>query len=152
MMKKVILSLFVVGALLATSCKNTKEDAKDAANDAIEAVDNAAEETKEAVQNAAEETKEAAQDMANSVESAIEGITIPEFEDPKVGEYLQSYTEHAKDYIEAKGDVVKNSELVKESAKLAEEAKEILANLDEEATKKFNSTMAAIQAKMAPAN
>lgn len=139
-MKKVILSVFVVGALLATSCKNTKEDAKDATKEAVEAVEKATEEAKEATEEAVE-----------AMESAIEGIEIPEFEDPKVGEYLQSYSQYAKDYIEAKGDVVKNSELAKKGVELATQAKDIVANLDEEAAKKFNSVMTAIQSKMAPA-
>ena len=146
-MKKVILSVFVVGALLATSCKNAKEEAKDA-KDAVEEVANDA---AEATEDAATKTVEAMEEAVESVESAIEGITIPEFEDPKVGEFLQTYSQHAKDYIEAKGDVVKNAELAKKSVELATQAKDIVANLDEEAAKKFNGVMSAIQAKMAPA-
>ncbi|MDE0536021.1 hypothetical protein [Tenacibaculum sp. L6] len=157
-MKKVILSVFVVGALLATSCKNTKEEAKDAATDAVEAVENATEEATDAATKAVEETKEAAGEAAEateeaveSVKSAIEGIEIPQFEDPKVGEYLQTYSQYAKDYIEAKGDVVKNTELAKKGVELATQAKDIVANLDEAAAEKFNSVMTAIQSKMAPA-
>lgn len=146
-MKKVILSVFVVGALLATSCKKAKEDAKDV-KDAVEEVANDA---AEATEDAATKTVEAVEEAVETVKSAIEGITIPEFEDPKVGEFLQTYSQHAKDYIEAKGDVVKNAELAKKSVELATQAKDIVANLDEEAAKKFNSTLAAIQAKMAPA-
>lgn len=150
-MKKVILSVFVVGALLATSCKNTKEEAKDAATDAVEAVENATEEATDAATKAVEETKEATEEAVESVKSAIEGIEIPQFEDPKVGEYLQTYSQYAKDYIEAKGDVVKNTELAKKGVELATQAKDIVANLDEAAAEKFNSVMTAIQSKMAPA-
>lgn len=77
-MKKVILSVFVVGALLATSCKNTKEEAKDAATDAVEAVENATEEATDAATKAVEETKEATEEAVESVKSAIEGIEIPQ--------------------------------------------------------------------------
>ncbi|CAM1366537.1 conserved hypothetical protein [Tenacibaculum sediminilitoris] len=149
-MKKVILSVFVVAALLATSCKNTKEEAKDATEDAVEVVENAAEEAEDATTEAVEDTKEAIEEAADAIESAIEGITIPEFKDPKVGEYLQSYSQYAKDYIDAKGDVVKNAELAKKGVELATQAKDIVQNLDQEAAKKFNNVMTAIQSKMAP--
>ncbi|MGG6231710.1 hypothetical protein [Tenacibaculum sp. SDUM215027] len=143
-MKRVILSVFVVGALLATSCKNTKEEAKDA----VETVEKATEEAKEA---ATEETKEATEEAAKAVGSAIEGVEIPEFEDPKVGEYLQSYAEYAKTYIDAKGDVVKNSELAQKGVELAKKSQDILGNLSQEDAVKFSEVMTAIQSKMAPA-
>lgn len=150
-MKKVILTVLVAGSLMATSCKQAKEagnDVKEAteevANDAANAAEAAADATKEAV-------NEAAAEVSDAVNSTVEGIKIPEFKDPKVGEYLESYAEYAEDYIEAKGDVVKNSELAKKSAELAAKGKEIVAGLDEEAKAKYNAVMNAIQAKMAPA-
>lgn len=146
-MKRVILSVFVVGALLATSCKNTKEEAKDA----VETVEKATEEAKDAATKATEEAKEATEEAAKTVGSTIEGVEIPEFEDPKVGEYLQSYAEYAKTYIDAKGDVVKNSELAQKGVELAKKSQDILGNLSQEDAVKFSEVMTAIQSKMAPA-
>lgn len=134
----------VAGALLATSCKN---EAKDAKETTIEAVETATEEATEAV----EEVEAATEEATEAVETAFEGITIPEFKDPKVGEYLKSYSEYAQNYIDAKGDVLKNTELAKKGVELAAKGKEIVATLDAEGTKKFNSVMSAIQSKMAPA-
>lgn len=150
-MKKVILSVLVAGSLVATSCKKEKEAAKDATQTVTEAVDKAAEATEEATTKVVEEAKEAVDKTVEAVQSAIEGVTIPKFEDPKVGEYLQSYSKYAKDYIDAKGDVVKNAELAKKGVELATKAKEIVSSLDAESAKKFNSVMTAIQSKMAPA-
>lgn len=143
-MKKVILSLFVVGSLMATACKNAKE-AEEKAKEATETVVEKTEEAKETVVEKAEEA-------VKTVETALEGVTIPEFEDPKVTEHLKSYADYAKKYIEAGGDVVKNVDLAKTGTELAAKSKEIVANLDEEATKKFNSALNAIMAKMAPEN
>ncbi len=86
------------------------------------------------------------------IKSALDGISIPKFEDPKVGEFLQGYASHAKNYIEAKGDVLKNAKLAKKSLDYAAKAKTIVTNLDGESVKKFKGVMSAIQSKMAPAN
>lgn len=147
-MKKVILTICVAGALLATSCK---KEAKEAKETTIEALDSATKKTTEAATKAVEEVEAAAEETTEAVKSAFEGVTIPEFKDPKVGEYLKSYSEYAKDYVEAKGDVLKNTELAKKSVELAKKGEEIVATLDAEGTKKFNSVMSAIQSKMAPA-
>ena len=147
-MKKVILTMCVAGALLVTSCKKEVKDAKE---NTIEALDTAAEKTTDAATKAVEEVEAVAEETTEAVKSAFEGITIPEFKDPKVGEYLKSYSEYAKNYIDAKGDVLKNTELAKKSVELAKKGKEIAATLDAEGTKKFNSVMTAIQSKMAPA-
>ncbi|CAL2076924.1 conserved hypothetical protein [Tenacibaculum sp. 190524A05c] len=146
-MKKVILSVFVAGSLIATSCKQAKE-AKEEVKETTEAV---VEKTEEAAKTVVEETKEAVEETTKAIESAIEGITIPEFKDPKVGEYLKEYSEYAKKYIDAGGDVVKNVDLAKTGTELAAKTKDILAGLDEESAKKFNSVLTAIQSKMAPA-
>ncbi|WP_442265330.1 hypothetical protein ACSIGC_13475 [Tenacibaculum sp. ZS6-P6] len=153
-MKKVILSVFVVGSLLATSCKQAKEakeEVKEATETVVEKTGDAAntvvEETKEVV----EEAKEVVEEAVKTVESAIEGVTIPEFKDPKVGEHLKAYSEYAKEYIAEGKDAYKNVALVKKGADLLAKGKEIVGGLDEEASKKFNSVMTAIQAKMAPA-
>ncbi|MBA6156335.1 hypothetical protein H3Z83_07390 [Tenacibaculum sp. S7007] len=150
-MKKVILSVLVVGALLATSCKKEKEATKDAAKDVVEAADKAVDATKDAATKVVTDAEAAVDKAVDAVKSAIEGVTIPEFKDPKVGEYLQTYSTYAKDYIEAKGDVLKNAELAKKGVELAAKGKEIVSTLDAEGVKKFNSVMSALQSKMAPA-
>ncbi|CAM1343948.1 hypothetical protein [Tenacibaculum amylolyticum] len=158
-MKKVILSVLVAGSLVATSCKQEAKEAEKKVENATEAVveetkkaaDAVAEEAKKAVDGVVEEVKEVANDSAGDVKSALEGISIPEFKDPKVGEYLQSYSEYAKEYLAAGKDVVKNAELAKKGVELATKGKEIVGSLDAEAAKKFTGVMSAIQAKMAPA-
>lgn len=143
-MKKVILSAFVVASLLATSCKKEKEAAKEVEKTVVEAVT----ETVEATEDA---TTKAVDTVVEEVKSVIDGVAIPEFKDPKVGEFLQSYSQYAKDYIDAKGDVLKNAKLAKKGVEYATKAKEIVGNLDADAAKKFKSVMSAIQSKMAPA-
>lgn len=136
-MKKVLLSMLVVGALVSTSCKSDKKEMKEATT-----------EMKKEVETKMEETTKEVSDM---MDSAIEGVKIPKFEDEKVTEFLTHYANHAKTYIENKGDVIKNSKLAKESVEFAKKSKEILSNLDEKSAAKFKSTMNAIQSKMAPA-
>ena len=157
-MKKVILTMCVAGTLLATSCKKAKEDAKDVKDATVEVVDKAAEATKEgaesvkdAVMDAADAVTDTVEGAKSAVQSAIEGVSIPEFKDPKVGEYLQSYSQYAKSYIDAKGDVLKNTELATKAAELATKGKDIVASLDAEGVKKYNGVMNAIMSKMAPA-
>ncbi|TCP28459.1 hypothetical protein EV195_101637 [Tenacibaculum skagerrakense] len=153
-MKKVILSLFVVGSLMATACKNAKEaeeKAKEVTETVVEKTEEATKTVEEKTEEATKIVEEKTEEAVKTIQSALEGITIPEFEDPKVAEHLKSYAEYAKKYIEAGGDVVKNVDLAKTGTELAAKSKEIVANLDEEATKKFNSTLNAILAKMAPA-
>lgn len=147
-MKKVILTMCVAGALLATSCKNAKEETKDAT---VEAVETATDKAEEATTKAVETTEAAAKEATEAVKSTLEGVTIPEFKDPKVGEYLKSYSEYAKAYIDAKGDVLKNTELATKATELATKAGEITGSLDAEAAVKFSEVMTAIQSKMAPA-
>ncbi|AUC16130.1 hypothetical protein BTO06_13605 [Tenacibaculum sp. SZ-18] len=146
-MKKVILSVFVAGSLLATSCKNAKET-EEKVNETTEAVVEKTEEVVEKVEKAVEKTEEVVSEAAKKTESAIEGITIPEFKDPKAGEYLASYAEYAKKKKEAGTDALKTAELAKTGADLAAKAKEVVAGLDEESTKKFNSVLAEIKAKL----
>lgn len=142
-MKKVVLSVLVAGALVATSCKKGEK--------AADKVTEAVEKTEETVKEAAKETKEVVTEAVAAVESAIEGVTIPKFEDPKVGEHLKAYSEYAKKYIDAGTEAYKNAELVKTGEELLAKGKEIVAGLDEESKKKFESVMTAIQSKMAPA-
>ena len=123
-MKKVILTMCLAGALLATSCKKEATDA-----------------TKKVEATAKEATKAA--------KTALEGVTIHEFKNSNVEAYLQSYAAYAKNYIDAKGDVIKNTELAKKGVELAAKEKAIFATLDTEGTKKFNSVLNTIQSKMA---
>ncbi len=156
-MKKVILTVLVVSSLVATSCKKAKEagsDLKDAATTVVDETKNAADKAAEATKNAADAVADGAKDAVESVKgavgSALDGISIPEFKDPKVGEHLKNYASYAKDYIAAGGDVVKNADLAAKGKDLAAKGKEIAGSLDAEAAKKFNATLSAIQAKMAP--
>lgn len=146
-MKKLILSVLVAGSLMATSCKKAKE-----AGDAVkQGTEETVEATKEATKDAVEATKKAATDVVKTVESAIEGVSIPEFKDPKVGEYVKEYADYAKDYIAAKGDVVKNADLAKKATELAAKGQEVLKGLDAEDTKKYSTVMNSIMSKMADA-
>ncbi len=147
-MKKIILSVLVAGTLLATGCKKAKEAGNDLKNATEKAAGKALDVTK-AAGNAV--VDDAANAVGDAIESAISGISIPKFEDPKVGEHLKAYSEYAKDYIANKGDVLKNASLAKKGIELAKKGKEILGSLDSESAKKFKSVMSAIQSKMAPA-
>lgn len=165
-MKKVILSVLVAGSLLATSCKKEAkkvegevkagtekvvEGAKKAGSEVVEGAEKAVNTATEAGKSVVEAGKDLVNKAGEAVTSAIEGVTIPEFKDAKVTEYVKTYSDYAKKYIDAKGDVVKNASLAKEGVKLAEQGKELLKNMDAETTKKFNSVMNAIKSKMAPA-
>ena len=138
----------VAGALLATSCKKEKEETKETM---VETVKKAAEKNKEAATKTVEEIETVVKETKEAVKSAIEGIEIPEFNSPKAAKFLQSYSQYAKDYIAAKGDVLKNAKLAKRGVELAGEGKKIATTLDAKGVKKFNSVMVAIQSKMAPA-
>ena len=131
----------VVVALIAISCKGEKKDAKDTLKEVTTEVE-------KEVETKVEETTKEVTDM---VASALEGVTIPTFENVEVTKHLQTYASYAKDYIAAKGDVLKNAELAKQGVALATKGKELLGSLDVESAKKFKSVMNAIQSKMAPA-
>lgn len=154
-MKKILLSMAVI-ALLATSCKKAKEAGSDLKDATVEATDKATDVAKDAAkvvqegaENVVEDVKQA---VSGNTDSALEGVSIPEFENAEVTKHLKAYATYAKDYIAAKGDVLKNAKLAKEGVELAKKGKELLANLNEESAKKFKSVMSAIQSKMAPAN
>jgi PBP1b-binding outer membrane lipoprotein LpoB len=139
-MKKILLSVMVVGALLATSCKGEKKE-----------VTNVTEEVKTEVEKVDVKVEEATKEVSNMIDSALEGVHIPKFENEAVTEHLQSYATYAKDYIAAKGDVLKNAKLAKKGVELVSKGKELLGSLDAESAKKFKGVMNAIQSKMAPA-
>lgn len=157
-MKKVILSLMVAGTLLATGCKKAKEAGKDMKDATVEAAEKAGDvvaEGADKVVDGAEAVVDGAIDLADktgdAIKSAIDGVSIPKFEDPKVGEHLKAYSEYASEYMKAGKDAYKNAGLVKKGADLLAKGKTIVAGLDEAGAKKFNSVMSAIQSKMAPA-
>lgn len=150
-MKKVILSVFVVAALMATSCKKAKDAANDAATKTEETGKKVVNEADKAANKVVEETKQVVDKAASAVQSAIEGVSIPAFADAKVTEHVKAYAEYAKKYIDAKGDVVKNSGLAKEGVKLAEQGAALVKTMDADTKKKFDGVMNAIKAKMAPA-
>jgi hypothetical protein len=142
-MKKIVLSVMVVGALLATSCKGEKKDVK-------ETTEEVKTEIKKEVEKAAVKVEETKKEVSGMIESALDGITIPKFENEKVTKHLQDYASYAKDYIASKGDVLKKPALVKKGAELLAEGKSLVSSLDEKSAAKFKSVMSAIQSKMAP--
>jgi hypothetical protein len=143
-MKRILLLVLVVCALV-TSCKSEKKEAKDTLKEVTTEVEKEVKvvETKD---------KEITEEVSKMVASALEGITIPEFENEEVTKHLQMYSSYAKDYIAAKGDVLKNAKLAKQGIALAVKGKELLSSLDAESAKKFKSVMNSIQSKIAPAN
>ncbi|TVZ55799.1 hypothetical protein OD91_1066 [Lutibacter sp. Hel_I_33_5] len=143
-MKKLILSVFAVGALLVTGCKSEKKEAKEAATEVVT-------EAKEVTKEAVTEVKEAAKTVVEKVESALAGVSIPNFENAEVTKHLQNYASYANDYIAAKGDVLKNASLAKKGIQLAAKGKDLLGSLSADDASKFKGVMSAIQSKMAPA-
>ena len=153
----------VAGTLLATGCKKAAEAGKDMKDATVEAANTAADATKDAATTVVDGAKDAANtavdatkdaattvvdgaknmaDKATSVvESAIGGVSIPEFKNPEVTKHLQSYATYAKDYIAAKGDVLKSAKLAKQGVSLATKGKELLGSLDAESATKFKSVM-----------
>lgn len=151
-MKKIVLSMMVAGSLLATSCKGEKKEATDALKEVTTETEKLVEGTEKEAVKLVEGFKKEGEELVNKVDSALEGVSIPKFENAEVTKHLESYATYAKEYIAAKGDVLKNAKLAKEGVELAKKGKELLATLNEESAKKFKSVMSAIQSKMAPAN
>ncbi len=138
-MKKVILSVLIVGSLLATSCKKAKEGAK------------SVKETTETVVNKTAEGVETATEVANqavkSAESLVAGIEVPSFNNEEVDNYVKSFAEYAKAYIDAKGDVLKG-DLSKKGQELASKASGVISKLNADDAKKLSDFMTGLQAKM----
>lgn len=151
-MKKVILSALIVSSVLAISCKQAKEETKNAVEAAVEKTEGAVDKVSESVENAAtkvaEKTEEVAGEVAKSVESALDGVSIPSFDNKEVEDHLKNYATYAKECIAAKGDALKSASIAKKGAELASKGAELIKNLDAESKEKFNSVMSAIQAKM----
>lgn len=142
-MKKIVLSVLVMGAFVFTSCKSEKKDV-------TKEIEKVVVETKKEVNKKVEEVEEVVEETKKDIQSALDGISIPNFENAEVTKHLESYATYAKDYIAAKGDVLKNAKLAKQGVALAAKGKELLGSLDAESAKKFKSVMNAIQSKMAP--
>ena len=130
-MKKLILSALVVGSLLATSCKDGKEAGSELTDTLTEAGS----------------TIEGGADAA----LGLEGITIPDFEDPKAKEYLVEYSAYAKEYIAVGADASENSDLMAKGTALATKSAEVLKGMDAESAQKFSAVLKAIASKMVPA-
>jgi len=90
-MKKLILSALVVGSLLATSCKKAKEAGNAVKDGATSVVKDGANAVKDGATKVADKAGDMAGKAGDAVKSAVglDGIDIPEFKDPKVGEYLR---------------------------------------------------------------
>ncbi|MEE9407110.1 MAG: hypothetical protein V3V28_03435 [Polaribacter sp.] len=152
-MKKVLLSMAVV-ALLATSCKEAKKGATDLKDATVETTGKAVEATKDAGTTVVDGAKDAANAVVDKaqgmVESALEGVSIPEFANEAVTKNLTEYAAYAKDYIAANGNLGKISALAPKGAALLVKGKELASKLDVKELAKYKSVLSAIQSKMAP--
>ncbi len=182
-MKKVILSVLVVGSLLATSCKKVKEGAnavkegtesvvektgdavKEGANavkegaektvdaganvvkDGVDAVKEGANAVKEGAEGAVKAGADAVKGGVNAVKDAVASITIPDFGNEKVNAYAKSYTEYAKEYISAKGNVLKGG-LAQKGQELATKGQEVMKGLDAGTAKKLGTFISQLNEKM----
>ncbi len=170
-MKKVILSVLVVGSLLATSCKKAKkagnelkESTENVVNKTTEATKNAANEVVDATKKAVEKTGEKVEEVGKKIEEAVidtkteqaiavakeMGIEIPTFKKPELTQNLANYAVYAKDYLATKGNVTEIAKLAPKGKELLTKGKELLNGLDAETTKKYTAVLNAIQSKMAP--
>ena len=147
-MRKIVLSMFVVGALLATSCKGEKKEVKEEMKEVTTEVK---EEVEATVDSLKTEAKEATEEVSDAATSALEGVTIPDFSNAALTENLKSYAAYAKEYIGAKGDVGKISAMAAKGSELLAKGKELAAGLGADEMKKYTSVLSAIQSKMAPA-
>ena len=93
MMKKIVLSVLVIGGLVFTSCKSEKKETKEVEKEVVK--------TEKVVK---EEVKEVVEETKKDLTSAIEGITIPNFSNEAVTNNLVEYAQYAKNYIDAKGN------------------------------------------------
>jgi len=152
-MKKLILSVLVVGSLMATSCKKAKEAGDTLKNGATSVVNEGTDALKNGADAVANEAGDLAGKATDAVKSAVglDGIEIPDFKDPKVGAYLTEYAAYAKEYIAAGAEGYKNTDLMKKGTDLATKAQDVIKGLDAESAQKFSKVLTAITSKMAPA-
>ncbi|OAD45753.1 hypothetical protein [Polaribacter atrinae] len=142
-MKKIVVSIFVLGALVFSSCKSETKEVKEVVVE-TETVN------KEELELIDEEEIE--EEVSESLTSAIEGVTIPNFSNEEVTQNLLGYAQYAKNYIEANGDFVKITGMASKGASLLKKGKELTSTLDEGELAKYKSVLSAIQEKMAAAN
>ena len=138
-MKKIVLSIFVIGVLVFTSCKSEKKEVKEVETEVVQTEEVKKEEVKEAV----EETKKV-------LTSALEGITIPSFSNEAVSKNLLEYAQYAKNYIDANGNLAKITGMAAKGATLLKEGKALASKLDASELTKYKSVLSQIQSKMAP--
>lgn len=72
-MKKILIAIMalMLSMSVMTSCKDTKDKAKEATENAADAMEEAAEDAVDAMEEAVEETKEAGEAVQNAVDEAI---------------------------------------------------------------------------------
>ncbi|EZH72227.1 hypothetical protein ATO12_25165 [Aquimarina atlantica] len=120
-MKKVILNLSLVIAILAVSCKNETKSDTSVSKDEVEKVE--------------EKTEE------NTSSKSANGV--PNFSDDKVQEYVNSYEAYIEEYkkvVESK-DMTAFASLGEKGQKLGQQAQEVMGNLSGEDVKKLNDYM-----------
>ena len=142
-MKKIVLSVLVIGGLVFTSCMSEKKDVKEVTKEIKKEVVK----TEEAVK---EEAKDVVEKVKKEIASALEGVTIPEFSNEAVTKNLQAYAQYAKDYVAANGNVVKITGMAAKGASLLKEGKALASKLDASELTKYKSVLSQIQSKMAP--
>ena len=146
-MKKLVLSILAVGALVFTSCKSETKDATKAVE---KVVVETKKETVEKVNEVKKEVVEVVDEAKKGLTSAIEGITIPSFSNEAVSKNLLEYAQYAKNYVDAKGNLAKITGMASKGASLLKEGKALASKLDAKELSKYKSVLSAIQSKMAP--
>ncbi|WP_108866782.1 hypothetical protein [Aquimarina aquimarini] len=125
-MKKVFLSLSLLVAVLAVSCKG-------------ETKSNATEGSEKVEEVAAEETTEQAKEETTS--EAASGV--PTFSDKAVQEYVNSYEAYVEEYkkVAESKDMTAFASLGEKGQKLGQKAQEVMGNLSPEDGKKLSDYM-----------
>ncbi|WP_024771357.1 hypothetical protein [Aquimarina macrocephali] len=120
-MKKVILNLSLVIAILAVSCKSETKSDTSVSKDEVEKVE--------------EKTEE------NTSSQSANGV--PNFSDGKVQEYVNSYEAYIEEYkkaVESK-DMTAFASLGEQGQKLGTQAQEVMGNLSADDVKKLSDYM-----------
>mgnify|MGYP000076600563 CR=1 FL=1 len=140
-MKKIVLSILVIGAVVFTSCKSEKKEVKEVEKEVVK--------TEKVVK---EEVKVVETEVKKGLTSALEGITIPNFSNEAVSKNLLEYAQYAKNYVDAKGNLAKITGMAAKGASLLKEGKVLASKLDASELTKYKSVLSQIQSKMAPSN
>lgn len=106
-MKKIVLPMLFVGALLATSCKEAKKEASDLKNATVEATKSAAEGAKDAAGNVAHGAKDAAEHVVESVKDAA-GNVVEEAKDA-AGNVVNDAKDAAKNMTDKASEMVNST-------------------------------------------